>query len=106
MSGFIAGSLKHTIPDFSELELITEEEQTDAIRSVLNEIGASDYCGPHPPQHTSDEPRCKGARMLQFAWQSDRFDGKRMYFKFCIAEGDRLAVLRIHTDYSPNKFRG
>lgn len=102
-SNFIVGSLTHTAPDFQELGLIGSEDQGFAIGSVLDEISAPCYCGPDPPNHISKEPKCKGAVMVQFVWNSACFKGLKMYVKFCMV-GDRLAVLRIHKDYKrPNE---
>ena len=100
---FIVGSLKHTTSDLHELQLVEYEEQKAALEAVLAEIGAGDYCGPHPPKHISDEPKCKGTRMMQFTWTSGRFGGRKMYVKMCIAN-ERLALLRIHEAFEPNKF--
>jgi hypothetical protein len=101
-SGFVVGSLKHTSPDFWDLGLVGSEDQTAAVRSVLDEISAPCYCGPHPPKHISQEPKCRGAVMVQFVWNSACFQ-RKMYVKFCMV-GDRLAVLRIHNDYKrPNE---
>ena len=100
---FVVGSTTHTISDLHELELVEWEEQVAVLTKVLAEICAENYIGPHPPRHLSDEPRCKGARMLQFKWTSACFDGNRMYVKFCIVD-ERLVLLRIHPDYEPNRF--
>ena len=96
--GFVVGSPLHTSQDFQELGLFSHEEQLDAIGSVLDEVSACDYRGPHPPDHLSKEPKCKGARMIQFAWNSACFEGRRMYVKFCLKDG-RFVLLRIHPDY-------
>jgi hypothetical protein len=104
-SDFIAGSAKHTSSDFSELELIGHEDQLNAISRVLNELSVEHYCGPEPPNHKSGEPKCKGARMMQFVWKSTCFSGKEMCVKFCMV-GERLAVLRIHAAYNPNRYGG
>jgi len=96
--GFVVGSPLHTSQDFQELGLFSHEEQLDTIGSVLDEIAACDYCGPHPPDHLSKEPKCRGARMIQFAWNSECFDRRRMYLKFCLKD-NRFALLRIHQDY-------
>lgn len=102
--GFMVGSPKHTIQDFGELKLISHEDQLNAIDTALKEISADDYKGPHPPRHKSKEPKCKGARMLQFAWNSKCFEGvERMYVKFCLAD-DRFVLLRIHEDWRPNEY--
>ena len=103
-SGFIVGSLKHTIPDFQILNLVTSEDHQETIHAVLNELEVTQYNGPHPPDHISGEPKCKGARMLQFVWNSACFENKLMYIKLCMVNG-RLAVLRIHEDCNPNKFK-
>lgn len=100
---FIIGSLKHTISDLRALELVDYEEQKLALVAILGEISADCYHGPHPPSHVSDEPKCKGARMMQFHWNSACFGGRRMYVKFCIVD-ERLVLLRIHEEYAPNKF--
>jgi hypothetical protein len=85
------------------LELVDYEEQVRVLTEVLAEIGADNYNGPHPPKQLSDEPRCKGAKMMQFNWTSTCFDGRKMYVKLCIVD-ERLVLLRIHPDYEPNKF--
>lgn len=95
---FIVGSPLHTSSDFQELGLVSHDDQLDAIKTILSEISENVYNGPHPPNHKSGELKCKGATMLQFAWDSKCFDGSRMYFKFCINQ-DRLVVLRIHLDF-------
>jgi hypothetical protein len=77
--GFVVGSPLHTFQDFQELGLFS-------------------YCGPHPPDHVSKEPKCRGARMIQFAWNSECFDRRRMYLKFCLKDS-RFVLLRIHQDY-------
>ena len=104
-SGFITGSARHTSSDFSELELIGHEDQLEAVSRVLNELRAEHYCGPDPPNQKSREPKCKGARMMQFVWASNCFLGKKMCVKFCMV-GERLAVLRIHAAYNPNRYEG
>lgn len=96
--GFVVGSPWHTSQDFQELGLFSHEEQLDALGSVLDEIAANHYCGPHPPDHLSGEPKCRGARMVQFAWNSECFEGKWMYVKFCLKDS-RFVLLRIHPDY-------
>lgn len=96
--GFVVGSPLHTFQDFQELGLFSHEEQLDTIGSVLDEIAACAYCGPHPPDHVSKEPKCRGARMIQFAWNSECFDRRRMYLKFCLKDS-RFVLLRIHQDY-------
>ena len=96
--GFVVGSPWHTSQDFQELGLFSHEEQLDAVGSVLDEVSADCYCGPHPPNHLSGEPKCGGARMIQFAWNSACFSGNRMYVKFCLKDS-RFVLLRIHADY-------
>jgi hypothetical protein len=103
--GFVAGSPKNTVADFWNLELISHDDQLNAIGSILREIEEGNYSGPHPPDHKSREPKCKGAQMLQFVWHSKCFGGKEMCFKFCMVD-ERLAVLRIHEAYNPNLFEG
>ena len=102
---FVVGSLKHTIADFRELELISHDEQCIALGRILSEIDQGSYRGPHPPNHKSREPKCKGGRMMQFVWNSDCFGGREMYVKFCMVD-ERLVVLRIHVAHNPNKFEG
>jgi hypothetical protein len=97
-SGFAVGSPSHISDDFSQLLLISHEEQTEALRKVLDEISPDHYNGPHPPDHISREPKCKGERMLQFTWPSACFGGKRMYVKFCLKD-NRLYLVRIHKDF-------
>lgn len=99
-SGFVAGSPINTSSDFQALGLYGHEEQMDAVRNALNEISASDYCGPHPPTHISGEPKCAGERMVQFTWNSKCFGDKRprMYLKYCL-KNNRFILLRIHPDY-------
>jgi hypothetical protein len=104
-SGFIAGSPKNTVADFYNLELISHDDQLTAIGCILSEIEKGNYRGPHPPNQKSKEPKCKEAKMLQFVWHSTCFKGKEMYFKFCMVD-ERLAVLRIHEAYNPNRFKG
>lgn len=104
-SDFIAGSPTHASGDFEALGLISHEEQSAAIGRALDEISQADYKGPHPPNHISGEPKCKGDRMLQFVWQSACFAGKRMYLKFCI-KYDRFILLRIHEAWNPNDYEG
>jgi len=96
--GFVVGSPLHTSQDFQELGLFSHEEQLDAIGSALHEISVGDYNGPHPPNHLSREPKCDGARMIQFVWSSACFEGRRMYLKFCLKDS-RFVLLRIHPDY-------
>jgi hypothetical protein len=103
---FINGSAKNTSSDFWALELISHEDQCAAIGKVLDEIQSSDYRGPHPPNQESKEPKVKGATMLQFVWTSACFKGTEMYFKFCMADRERLAVLRIHEAHNPNEYEG
>lgn len=103
-SDFITGSAKNTSSDFQTLELASHEDQVTAIRDVLNEISSDHYRGPDPPKHKSREPKCKGATMMQFVWNSACF-GKQMCVKFCMVD-ERLAVLRIHEAYNPNQFEG
>jgi hypothetical protein len=103
-SEFIAGSPKHVAQDFGDLQLFAWEDQAKAIRSALDEISPGDYTGPDPPNEISGEPKCKGARMLQFVWNSACFK-KQMCFKFCMV-GRRLHMLRIHEAYNPNRFGG
>jgi hypothetical protein len=101
-SGFIAGSPTHAFEDFQELKLISHEEQENVLGRVLEEISPADYRGPHPPDHISGEPKCKGARMVQFSWNSVCFRKKAMYVKFCL-KNDRFVLLRIHADYYKRK---
>ena len=103
---FINASPKHTSADFWNLELITHEDQVKAIGQALDEIRPEHYCGPNPPNHKSKEPKVKGATMLQFVWKSARFNGKEMCLKVCMADRERLAVLRIHEAYNPNQYDG
>jgi hypothetical protein len=104
-SAYVMGSLKLS-EEFRLLDLITGDEQRDAVGGVLGEISSEHYSGPHPPRHIAGEPVCKGARMLHFVWPSARF-GKRMYFKFCLSGKmgrERLVILSLHEDYMPNYF--
>lgn len=104
-SGYIMGSLK-LAEEFRTLNLITGDDQSDAVAAVLNEISSEHYTGPHPPKHLAGEPVCKGARMLHFVWPSTRF-GRTMFFKFCLSGKsgrERLVVLSLHEDYRPNYF--
>lgn len=99
-SGFVAGSPSNCSPDFQALGLYGHEEQMDAIRRALDEVCAADYCGPHPPNHISKEPKCAGERMIQFAWETTSFGKKRshMYLKFCLHD-NRFIFLRLHPDW-------
>lgn len=99
-SGFVAGSPSNTSQDFQELGLYGHEEQMDVIRKALTEVSVGDYCGPHPPHHVSREPKCTGARMIQFSWTSTCFGDKRakMYLKYCLKD-NRFYLLRIHPDW-------
>jgi hypothetical protein len=99
------GSPTHTVPDLWALELVTEEDQLEAMAESLGEITHQDYSGPDPPNHLSGEPRCKGERMLQFVWKSTYFKGRRMCIKFCLQD-DYFVLIRIHIPYDPNKFKG
>jgi hypothetical protein len=101
-SDFIVGSPLHTSADFQELSLFSHEEQKDALQEVLREVSPEFYCGPHPPDHLAGEPKCKGERLIQFSWQSECFNGKQMYVKFCLKH-NRLILLRIHVDYYERK---
>lgn len=101
-SDFLVGSPYHTSADFEALLLISHEEQKDALRKVLEEISPECYNGPHPPDHISGEPKCKGERMHQFWWTSACFEQKRMYVKFCL-KGNRFVLLRIHLDFYKRK---
>jgi len=76
----------------------------DAIRKALDEVSERNYCGPHPPEHISGEPKCVGARMLQFSWTSECFGDKRaqMYLKYCLKD-NRFILLRIHPDWKARK---
>jgi hypothetical protein len=98
------GSPMHTSKDLWALELVAHEDQLLALKTVLEEISCEYYRGPDPPNHLSGEPKCKGSRMLQFAWRSKCFGDKQMYVKFCV--GDRFVLLRIHEDYNPNRYEG
>ena len=104
-SGFIVGSPKWTSSDFQALELFNTNEQYSALSVALDEVTPDDYNGPHPPNHLSKEPKCSGLRMLQFAWSSRRFGSRRMYLKFCLSD-NRFVLIRLHSDYQPNKFDG
>lgn len=99
-SGFVAGSPSNTSQDFQALGMYGHEEQMDAIRNALNEVSASDFCGPDPPKHISREPKCAGERMIQFSWTSTCFGDKRpvMYLKYCLKD-NRFYLLRIHPDW-------
>lgn len=96
-SGFLVGSPLHTSQDFQDLGLVAHDDQLEAIGRVLDEISSDHYCGPHPPQHLSSEPKCKGKRMIQFSWTSACFGNASMYVKFCLKD-DRFVLLRIHRD--------
>jgi hypothetical protein len=103
-SGFVVGSPSNTSQDFQALGLYGYEEQMDAVGKALGEISESDYCGPHPPHHLSGEPKCAGARMVQFSWTSACFGDNRakMYLKYCIKD-NRLILLRIHPNWKATK---
>ena len=44
--------------------------------------------------------------MVQFVWKSACFADKEMYLKVCMADRERLAVLRIHEAHNPNDYDG
>jgi hypothetical protein len=86
------------------LGLVLPDERRRAVEAVLEEIDCQCYCGPHPPNHLSNEPQTKGVRMLHFVWNSRFFAGKPMYFKFCIRQESKkeiLFVFSLHEDFGP-----
>jgi hypothetical protein len=105
-SPYLAGC--NLLEDFDKLGLYAFEDQCQAVSACLQEIKSEFYAGPEPPNHIGCEPVCRGERLLQFVWTSNYFRGKRMCFKFAIKSkrqsDERLAVVRLHDTYDPNKF--
>jgi hypothetical protein len=78
--------------DWDELGLITFEDRTDAIEKALGEVCVAAY--DDPPSRSAAEQSCRGARVLQFVWQSVHF-GCEMFFRFAIHRG-YLFVISLH----------
>jgi hypothetical protein len=108
LGGFVSASYRVSTM-LAELGLFLSSEQEERLKNLLQEIALEHqsnpacYNGPHPPNHLSGEPKCKDLRMLQFAWNSNCFDGRKMYIKFCL-NGNRLVLISLHVDYEPGKF--
>jgi hypothetical protein len=85
--------------DWEELGLATFVERTDAITRALGEIRCPDY--DDPPSRVAAEPSCRGARILQFVWQSPSF-GCEMFFRFAIHYRN-LFVISLHRAKFPKK---
>lgn len=92
---WLAASLEKLLPEFDALDLVTLEEQNNALETALNEIAPEFYAGGRPPQR-SYEDNCEGAEMFAFSWDSPHH-GKRMYLKFCFV-GETLYVVSFHED--------
>lgn len=105
-SGYVAAHPPDLSEDFRKLELLTCDEQESAIENILQEISPKWYKGPHPPNHIAHEPKCRGARMLQFVWFCSYLN-REICFKFAVhgrPSKERLFVIGIHDDYDPTGF--
>jgi hypothetical protein len=72
--------------NFSELNLFSGQEQTDALRVALQEITPPDYSGARPPEK-SYESAVRDDDLFAFA-RTSKYFRRRMYFKFCIHKED------------------
>lgn len=70
--------------NFAELDLVSTDEQLQALRVASAEIATRDYAGGRPPQKSYEEAT-KDLEMYAFSWDSKHFSC-RMYFKFSLTK--------------------
>ena len=95
---FWLGNLPKVEREFHELDLLDESERFMAIDIALQEITATDRCGPEPPHDVSDHPPFRNLQLYAFCWNSAEFK-KRMYMKFALASDctkTKLVVYSFH----------
>lgn len=100
-TGYLPAEAQKLAANFGDLDLITLEDQTDALLAALEEIRPENYAGRKPPEK-SYELTTQGSELFSFTWASAYF-GETMYFKFCLQQ-DRdgaqptLYVHSLHKD--------
>src|ERR1039458_10808273 len=70
---FWLGNLPKVEREFHELDLLDESERFMAIDIALQEITATDRCGPEPPHDVSDHPPFRNLQLSSFCLTSASF---------------------------------
>jgi len=81
------------VEECEELNLLTAEERTDALKKVMEEITPDHYIGRHPP--------LKGSRgeilemdLFEFSYKA-KFLNEQVYLKFAVGE-EQLFIVSFH----------